>query len=214
MLGVLCQVIREESMSRYMLAICWLCLGITLGFAQNNPPLDETVRDSFDADFPSGGQLRMHIRSGDLKVVGGDEDKIRIRYWGKNAQRARHVKISLRTVGSRGELRVHGGPRNNFQIEIRVPKISDLYLRMPAGDAQVGGIKGNKDVEIHAGDLMLQVGAPEEYALANGSVLAGDLDAGPFGVSKDGLFRSFHHQGPGKYTLYAHVGAGDLTLKP
>ncbi|HXW91597.1 MAG TPA: hypothetical protein VEK33_13695 [Terriglobales bacterium] len=171
-------------------------------------------RESFDADFPSGGQLRMHIRSADLKIIGGDENKITIRYWGKNARRAGGVKISLRTVGSTGELRVHGGPRNDLQIEIRVPKISDLYLRMPAGDAQVDGIVGNKNVKLHAGDLSLQVGAPEAYALANASVVAGDLDAGPFGVTKDGLFRSFHHQGPGKYTLYAHVGAGDLTLKP
>ena len=194
----------------YVLALCLLLGGINLGLAQNA----DTDRDSFDADFPSGGRLRMHIRSGDLKIVGSDENKIQIRYWGKNASRPQDVKISLRTVGGTGELRVHGGPRNDFQIEIRVPRISDLYLRMPAGEAQVDGIVGNKNVEIHAGDLRLQVGPAEGYAFANASVVAGDLDAGPFGVTKDGLFRSFHHQGPGKYTLYAHVGAGDLTLRP
>lgn len=193
-----------------VLGICWLFVGMNLGLAQN----PSTDRDSFDADFPSGGRLYMHIRSGDLKILGSDENKIKIRYWGKNASRVQDVKISLRTVGGRGELRVHGGPHNDFQIEILVPRISDLYLRMPAGEAQVDGIVGNKDVEIHAGDLSLQVGPAEGYALANASVVAGDLDAGPFGVIKDGLFRSFHHQGPGKYTLYAHVGAGDLTLKP
>jgi len=197
-------------MRGYVLGICWLLMGINLGLAQNA----ETDRSNFDADFPSGGRLCMHIRSGDLKIVGSDENKIKIRYWGKNARRAEDVKISLRTVGGTGELRVHGGPRNDFQIEIRVPRISDLYLRMPAGEAQVDGIVGNKDVEIHAGDLRLQVGPPDGYAFANASVLAGDLDAGPFGVTKDGLFRSFHHQGPGRYTLYAHVGAGDLTLRP
>jgi len=201
-------------MIRYVFGICWLFLGVYLGLAQASAQLTEMDRDGFHADFPSGGQLRMHIRSGDLRIVGSDENKIEIRYWGKNASRAHDVKISLRTAGSTGELRVAGGPRNDFQIEIRVPKISDLYLRMPAGDAQVDGIVGNKNVKIHAGDLMLQIGAPEEYASANASVLAGDLDAGPFGVTKDGLFRSFRHQGPGKYTLYAHVGAGDLTLKP
>jgi len=201
-------------MRRSVLLICCLLVASRLGLAQNTLPASEMGRESFDADFPSGGQLRMHIRSADLKIIGGDENKITIRYWGKNARRAGGVKISLRTVGSTGELRVHGGPRNDLQIEIRVPKISDLYLRMPAGDAQVDGIVGNKNVKLHAGDLSLQVGAPEAYALANASVVAGDLDAGPFGVTKDGLFRSFHHQGPGKYTLYAHVGAGDLTLKP
>jgi hypothetical protein len=199
---------------RLAFALCFLFLVTGLGLAQNRVDMTEVGQDNFDADFPSGGQLRLHIRSGDLRIIGSDEDKIKIRFWGKNSTEAHDVKISLKTLGNIGDLRVHGGPHNAFQIEIFVPRASNLYLRMPAGEAEVKGIVGNKDVEIHAGDLTLAVGAPEEYALADASVLAGDLDAGPFGVSKDGLFRSFRKQGTGKYKLHAHVGAGDLTLKP
>lgn len=201
-------------MKRLACALCFLFLVTGLGLAQNRVDATDVGQDNFDADFPSGGQLRLHIRSSDLRIIGSDENKIKIRYWGKNAAQARDVKVSLKTLGNTGELRVHGGPHYDFRIEIFVPKTSDLYLRMPAGDAEVKGVVGNKDVEIHAGDLTLAVGAPEEYAFADASVLAGDLDAGPFGVSKDGLFRSFHKQGAGKYKLHAHVGAGDLTLKP
>lgn len=172
-----------------------------------------TGEDRFEADFPSGGHLRLHIRSGDLKVIGSDEQKIKIRYWGKNASEARDVKVSLRTMGNTGVLHVHGGPRNEFRIEIQIPKASNLFLRMPAGDADVENLVGDKDVELHAGDLKMAIGSPDEYAFADASVLAGDLETGPFGVTKDGLFRSFHHQGSGKYKLHAHVGAGDLTLK-
>ena len=200
-------------MRRLAFALSVLLLFTGLGRAQNRVDATAVGQDNFDADFPSGGQLRLHIRSSDLRIIGSDENKIKIRYWGKNAA-ARDVKVSLKTLGNTGELWVHGGPHYDFQIEIFVPRTSDLYLRMPAGDAEVKGIVGNKDVEIHAGDLTLAVGAPEQYALADASVLAGDLDAGPFGVSKDGLFRSFHKQGAGKYRLHAHVGAGDLTLKP
>jgi len=172
-----------------------------------------TGQDRFEADFPSGGHLRLHIRSGDLRVIGSDEQKIKISYWGKNASEVHDVKVSLRTTGNTGVLHVHGGPRNDFRIEIRIPKASDLFLRMPAGDADVENLVGDKDVELHAGDLTMTVGSPAEYAIADASVLAGDLETGPFGVTKDGLFRSFHHQGSGKYRLHAHVGAGDLTLK-
>jgi len=199
-------------MKHVIFAVCLVLLVSGFGVAQKTVPV--TGQDNFDADFPSGGQLRLHIRSGDLRIIGSDEDKIKIRYWGKNAGEAHNVTVSLKTSGNAGDLRISGGPRNNFQIEIRVPKTSDLYLRMPAGDAEVAGVVGNKDVELHAGDLTLAVGSAEEYALADASVLAGDLDTGPFGVSKDGLFRSFHQQGSGKYRLHAHVGAGDLTLKP
>jgi hypothetical protein len=45
------------------------------------------------------------------------------------------------------------------------------------------------------------------------SVTTGGLEAAPFGESHGGLFRSFHKEGNGKYKLYAHVGAGDLTLR-
>jgi len=172
-----------------------------------------TGQDRFEADFPSGGHLRLHIRSGDLKVIGSDEQKIRVNYWGKNASQAHDVKVSLRTTGNTGVLHVHGGPRNDFRIEIQIPKASNLFLRMPAGDAEVENLVGDKDVELHAGDLTMAVGSPEQYAFADASIFAGDLDTGPFGVTKDGLFRSFHHQGSGKYKLHAHVGAGDLTLK-
>ncbi|MGA8154485.1 MAG: hypothetical protein WB952_26305 [Terriglobales bacterium] len=201
-------------MKRLAYAFCFLSLAAGFGLAQTRVDTTAVGQDNFDADFPSGGQLRLHIRSGDLRIIGSDENKIKIRFWGKNAAEARDVKVSLKTLGSTGDLRVHGGPHNDFQIEIFVPRTSDLYLRMPAGEAEVKGIVGNKDVEIHAGDLTLAVGAPEEYAFADASVLAGDLDAGPFGISKDGLFRSFHKQGTGRYKLHAHVGAGDLTLKP
>jgi hypothetical protein len=199
---------------RLAFALSFLFLAAGLSVAQNRVDATAVGQDNFDADFPSGGHLRLHIRSGDLRIIGSDENRIKIRYWGKNSGEAQDVKISLKTLGNTGDLRVHGGPHYQFQIEIFVPRTSDLYLRMPAGEAEVKGIVGNKDVAIHAGDLTLTVGAPEEYALADASVMAGDLDAGPFGVSKDGLFRSFHKQGVGKYKLRAHVGAGDLTLKP
>jgi hypothetical protein len=173
----------------------------------------EMGKDSFEADFASGGQLRLHVRSGDVRVIGSNENKIRVTYSGKNAGRTSDVKVSLKTIGNSAELRVSGGPHSDFGIEIRVPKNSGLYLRMPAGDLEVDGLVGDKDVEIHAGDMTLGVGKADDYGHVDASVNAGDLDAQPFGVSKGGLFRSFDKHLSGKYRLHAHVGAGDLVLR-
>jgi hypothetical protein len=86
--------------------------------------------------------------------------------------------------------------------------------RSPAGDLSVSGVVGDKDIEIHAGDLTISVGAAADYKHADASVWAGDLAAAAFGVTKDGLFRSFDQDNPGgKSRLHAHVGAGDLVLK-
>ena len=197
----------------FFLAFVLICVAAAGQTAGKGIVVSETGKESFEADFPAGGQLRMHIRSGELKVIGRDENKIRVNYSGKNAGQLSNVKVTLKAVGSNGELHVSGGPHNDFRIEIQVPKNSGLYLRMPAGDLTVDGLTGDKDVEIHAGDMTLGVGKAEDYGHVDASVNAGDLDAGPFGVSKGGLFRSFDKHGSGKYRLHAHVGAGDLVLR-
>lgn len=132
----------------------------------------------------------------------------------KYEDRARDVKIAFRNNGKLGDLRITGGPTNNFRVRIRIPRNSHLFVRSPAGDVTVEGVIGNKDVELHAGDLTIGVGRPGDYAHADASVLAGELTASAFGINKDGLFRSFEKDNPsGKYRLHAHVGAGDLVLR-
>jgi hypothetical protein len=197
----------------FFLAFSLVCMVMADQTAGKPLQVTEVGKESFEADFVSGGQLRMHIRSGDLRVIGSDENKIRVNYSGKNASKISDIKVSLKTIGNNAELRVSGGPHNDFRIEIQVPKNSGLYLRMPAGHLEVNGLTGDKDVEIHAGDMTLGVGKAEDYGHVDASVNAGDLDADPFGVSTGGLFRSFDKHGSGKYRLHAHVGAGDLTLR-
>ena len=201
-------------MKRLLVSLCLLSLAACLALAEKSTDVTEVGKNHFEAEFAPGGLLRMHICSSELRVIGSDENKIQIHYWGKNTDKGDEVKVSLKTAGNTGELRISGGPHNNFEIEIRVPKNSDLYLRVPAGDVEVSGLTGDKDVEVHAGDVRIEIGDPEDYARVDASVNAGDIDAAPFGASKSGLFRSFRRQGNGKYQLHAHVGAGDLTLRP
>lgn len=189
-----------------------------LALAQKAGTLSETGQDHFTADFPSDGQFRMHIRSSGVRITGTDENKIAIHFFCPNTDDLRDVRVNFKKNGNRGDLDISGGPRNNFQITMEVPRNSDLYVRMFAGELDVSGINGNKDLQIHAGELRLSLGKSDDYGPVNLSVTTGDLDASAFGVSKSGLFRSFHtntalHKaGAGKYSLYAHVGAGELTI--
>lgn len=180
--------------------------------------ISETGQDHFTADFPSDGQLRMHIRSSGVRITGTDENKIQIHFSCPNTNDLSNVRVAFKKNGNRGDLDISGGPSNNFQITMEVPRNSDLYVRMFAGELDVSGINGNKDMQIHAGELRLSLVKSEDYGPVNLSVTTGDLDASAFGVSKSGLFRSFHTKtalhkaAAGKYSLYAHVGAGDLTI--
>jgi hypothetical protein len=168
----------------------------------------------FEAHYEPGGQLNMRLRSGDIEVRGIDSPVVRVSCVLKHDDEARDVTITFKASGRTGDLDIHGGPHNDIRFRIEVPKSSHLFVRSPAGDLTVTGVTGDKDVEIHAGDLTIEVGNPADYRHADASVYAGDLTASAFGVTKDGLFRSFNKENPaGKYRLHAHVAAGDLTLK-
>jgi hypothetical protein len=142
---------------------------------------------AFAAGFVQGGSINMHIRSSAIDVVGVDRTDVRV---------------------------ITGGPSNNTHFRIEIPAKTNLYVRMSAGDAEIRGVTGDKDVELYAGDLTITGVKASDYKTADASVTAGDLVAGPFNVTKDGLFRSFNaRNSTGKYKLHAHLMAGDLTIR-
>ena len=105
-----------------------------------------------------------------------------------------------------------GCPRNNFRVTVELPQKSGLTVRMFAGQLEIRGVQGNKDVELHFGQMDLAMGKASDYAQIDGSVNTGEVDAPAFNVSKGGLFRSFSKEGSGRYRLHAHVGAGQLSI--
>ena len=167
----------------------------------------------FQVEYPSGSQLSLHLRSGDVRVVGGSEKKVSVRVDAKDLEKAREVRVTFDRSEHSAELHVSGGPRNDIQITVEVPKDTGLYVRMPAGQLEISDVTGDKDVQLHAGELVVHVGDPADYSHVDASVTTGGLEAPPFHEDHGGLFRSFHKDGNGKYKLHAHVGAGDLTLR-
>jgi hypothetical protein len=188
-------------------------LAVPVTAADSRTEISERGVPHFEAAIPSATRVALHIRSGDIRIVGSEDGKLSVDISGKNKDRIDDLRYRLTSTSGNAELHVSGGPRNDLKIEVRVPRNSELYARVPAGDVTVENVNASKDVEIHAGDLTIYVGNPADYSHVEASVNAGDISAAPFGEDHGGLFRSFQKSGPGKYTLHAHVGAGDLTLK-
>ena len=174
--------------------------------------IEEVGKSPVEVKFAPGGRVRMELCSSGIEVVGKDEGILRVSY-GSRHRNDDDVRVRIRVSGNQADLRVSRCPHNNFQMTIEVPKSSSLYVRMFAGDLNVRGVTGDKDVELHFGQLTMEIGEPSEYARVEASVNSGDLEAPSFDVSKGGLFRSFERSGPGKYRVYAHVGAGELDLR-
>lgn len=159
-------------------------------------------------DFVSGGKVAMKLESGDYEIRASSDNHIHVRW-----NEASHARVKLTTNGNSAELRVENTPHNNFHATIEVPALTDLRIRLTAGDLRVSGIKGDKDIEANAGDLNISVGSSSDWGDVDASVTAGDINASPFRASKGGLFRSLRWQGPGKYKLHVHLTAGDVNLR-
>jgi hypothetical protein len=190
-----------------------LALSVASGAAQTKLDVKNIENHPFTADFNSGGKLRMYLQSGSFHIIGGSDNKITVRITGRNADNASEMRVQLNGSNNAADLTVSDGPKNDLEVTIQVPKKTGLFVRMPAGNLELHHVTGDKDAELHAGELVIDVGDASDYSRVDASVYSGGLEASPFGESHGGLFRSFHKEGNGRYHLHAHVGAGDLTLQ-
>jgi hypothetical protein len=196
----------ENRVKPFSLAIFFLAAAALLNAGDKNDL-------STQQPFHSGGSIEIHLQSGDYVISGTDSDSVSVTYGCDSQRLLREVKVSIKVEGSNARISIADTPDNeNFHATIEIPRRSALLVRLTAGDLRVQGIEGDKDVEARAGNVEIEVPHPEQYGHRDASVLAGDIDASAFNVSKDGLFRSFHQNGPGKYRLHAHLAAGNLSL--
>lgn len=191
----------------------FLLLAGAVALADDRGQIVEKGKDRFEMEFVSGGRVQLDVRSGDVRISGTDSNKISIHYEGRHADDIGNVVVHCKKMGSSARVEISGGPRNEFQIRIEIPRETDLQVRMPFGDLNIDKVHGGKDVELHAGQLTMEMGDPKDYAQIEASVLTGELNLSALGVDKGGLFRSYKKDGPGKLRLYAHVGSGELDLQ-
>jgi hypothetical protein len=194
-----------------LLGLCTASVSVPIAMAQA-ADIEQAGKSPLEAKFVSDGQIRMSLCPGAIELTGRNDNLLRVSYTARTGEED-EVRVRIQVNGDQAAIRVRGCPHNNFKLRIEVPKTSNLYARMFAGEINIDGIHGDKDVEIHAGHLTMQVGRPEENGHVDASVYSGELEASAFDVSKGGLFRSFDHHGPGKFRVHAHVGAGQLELR-
>jgi hypothetical protein len=199
---------------RFRIAVLAVVLSLALpGFAQDKVEVEnDLAHHVFYAEFASRGQLDVRIRPAQIHIIGSDEDRIVVRVRGRQVLDSRAIQARFEKHGSSGVLEITGGPRNDVDITVQVPRELSLVVRVFAGDVEVRDVVGDKDVELNFGALKIGVGSASDYSMVKASVSSGEIDARPFGESHGGLFRSLEKSGNGKYKLRAYVGAGRLTL--
>jgi hypothetical protein len=162
--------------------------------------------------FISGGSIRMQLETGGYTISATDSENIVVTCHANSSDRLNRVKVEIRPAASSADVYISNTPNNNFNAIIEVPRHSNLWVRLSAGELKIEDIEGDKNVELMAGQLEIEIPHPETYGHRDASVTTGSIDASAFDVSKGGLFRSFEQQGPGRYRLHAHVMAGEIDL--
>jgi hypothetical protein len=212
---------RLETRVWWPVVISGACAAVMLGAAAcgggSESPRTETAASSpanataevTEKPFVSGGKIELQLEAGNYTVRPAAGTAIRVAL-GRNMGTA---KVDVTTTETEAKVSVKDTPRNNFQATIEVPRAADLTLHLSAGDLKIEAISGNKDIDSNAGNVDIVTGDSQDYARVDASVKAGDLNAGPFGESQSGLFRSLTWSGTGKYTLRATLLAGNLTLR-
>ncbi len=196
-----CKAISKLKVSFVILA------ALSLASCASTP--DEPPVTKIDEPFAAAGSIEMQLEAGDYTIRASPVEHIRVSFAGNRAGAAAELGVN----GPHANLSVRDTPHNNFRATVEVPATADLVVRLKAGNLYIGPIAGNKDIQSEAGNVGIAIPNSNDYGNVDAVVKVGDLDGGPFGDSGSGLSQKLKWSGPGKYTLRASLGAGNLELK-
>ena len=169
---------------------------------RTGPPL------TAEKSFAAGGRIEMELDGGGYEVRPSADNRVRI----ATDEHIGDAHVEVTTEGTNARVEAKNTP-NQFKATIDVPAAADLVIRLKAGELAIGAIAGNKDIDSYAGNITIAVNNPDDYASVDATLKAGDIRASAFGGSNSGLMPHFTWSGPGKHTLRADLGAGNLVLK-
>ncbi len=162
-----------------------------------------------ETPFVAAGNIEMQLDGGDYSIRAAPDERIRVSFGGNPG----NATAGMTANGSRATLAIKDTPHDNFRALIEVPKTADLGIHLSGGNLEIAAITGSKDIDSKAGNVQVSVPNANDYGSVDASVRVGNLDGGPFGDSGSGLSPHLKWSGPGKYTLRATLGAGNLELK-
>lgn len=164
-------------------------------------------------DFISGGQVELALRFGQVEVIPSEEPRLTLIYVMRSRHKdfSRKVETQFEVGPAQAKLSLRGPSQGTIDVQLKVPLLTDLYLRVFAGDISVGRIEGSKDVETRAGDIRIFLPQTSDLGSVDASTHAGDVKA-PFGKAHGWIGNKLEYQGGGKYRLHAHTFAGDIDI--
>ena len=158
-----------------------------------------------------GKKIEIRATAGAVAIIGGDTSEIEVTVDGENsAARGAHVMIDKNHSPMR--VSISNIPERSH-VEVRGPADASIAVNMAAGELRISGVHGDIGSMLRSGKMVVQVEDSNAFRAADGSVLAGDIQAPVFQRRKAGMFRRFVWAGHGTNTLRAHVTTGQLVVQ-
>ena len=195
------------------LLACTIAASAATASAQTKVPCGQTLTQP----LPSRAELLIDSKPAGLQIVPTDQDELRVTCTAGTEETAGDVALRFSPQPGGGKLSIKGPElhhgNNGIQVKIEVPRRTNLTVRMFAGQITVEGVKGDKDLNIGAGQIIVSSIHTGDYRSVNASVTIGEVQASAYGAEKGGFFRSVRKENSsGDYRLQAHVTTGQIEL--
>jgi hypothetical protein len=184
-----------------------------VAIAETKVSCDQTLT----APLRSSAVLAIDARPAGLEIVGTDQQAIHVTCHSEDEDAPHHILLQFAPNPNGGTLTIEGNHarhNNGVHVHIEVPWKTNLSVRMPAGDVKVEEIKGDKDIDIYAGQITISSAHEWNYRSVNASVTIGEVRAPMYDAEKGGFFRSITKKSSdGEFHLRAHVMTGQIDLE-
>jgi hypothetical protein len=170
--------------------------------------------------FDGRGRLELNMCSGELRIERGNGDhlKLRIETGSAPSLKMRAFVKTLDVAGDHATISLQFPHKLHTIVVLELPSTATLSSEINLGAGRfymdADGIKGNRQVNVGAGEAHLSVVADRDYADFTANIGMGSFhDHRPGGRSSHFIV-SRSYQGKGEGKLEVNVGAGSIDVDP
>jgi hypothetical protein len=170
---------------------------------------------TLNAALSSSATLAIDSRPAGIEIIGTDQEGIHVSCTADDLDSARDIRLRISGTADHAKLTISGAylKHGDLKIRIEVPRKTNLGVEMPAGQVKVDEVVGDKDIEMHAGQILISSTHKWNYRKVDASVGVGQVNAQVYGENKGGFIRIVRKENAeGEYRLHAHVTTGQIDL--
>lgn len=220
---------------RWTLPLLALCAMGTVAHAENNncgePPAESHyVAQSGDTEdaqhmtvarpFRGEGRLEFNMCSGELRIERSHDDKLKVRIetGSTPSLKMRAYIKTLDVTSNHATISLEFPHKLHPVVILELPSSTSLSSEINLGAGKLffdaDGVKGNREINLGAGETHLILASDRGYASLEANVGMGSFhDHRPGGASSHFII-SRQYQGKGDGTLEVNVGAGSIDIDP